>query len=165
MKRNKLKEYSVCHATLLAILACDQVTKYLADTWLVDRVVTLMPTCIFLSYTRNTGAAWSTFQGNGLPLGIIAIFVLIMIFVFRKHLAIKQRCNQAFYGMICAGILGNAIDRLLYGHVVDFINVRLWSYYWPMFNIADASICGGIFLCFLFSFIQRKKKEPKIMFY
>ncbi|MDR2435845.1 MAG: signal peptidase II [Puniceicoccales bacterium] len=165
MKKNKFKAYSVFYAALLMILACDQITKYLADTRLIDKVITVMPMYIFLSHTQNTGAAWSMFQGNGLLLGIIGIFVLIMVFVFRRHLGIKQRCNQAIYGMICAGILGNAVDRLLYGHVVDFINVRLGSYYWPMFNIADASICCGVFLCFLFSFAQRNRGDPKIIFY
>ncbi|MDR2720800.1 MAG: signal peptidase II [Puniceicoccales bacterium] len=165
MKRNKLKEYSIFYAILLAVLACDQITKYLADTRLIDKVIAIMPMCIFLSYTQNTGAAWSMFQGNGLLLGIIGIFVLIMVFIFRRHLDIKQQCNQVIYGMICAGIIGNAVDRLLHGHVVDFINVRLWNYCWPMFNVADASICCGVFLCFLSSFVRRNKKEPKVMFY
>ncbi|MDR3274338.1 MAG: signal peptidase II [Puniceicoccales bacterium] len=165
MKRNKFREYSIFYTVLLIVLTSDRITKFLADTCFVNKAITILPMCVFLSHTRNTGAAWSMLQGNGLLLGIIGIFVLITIFILRRHLNIKQRSNQVIYGMICAGTLGNVIDRLLHGHVIDFIDIRLGGFCWPMFNVADASICCGVFLCFLFTFFPRNKGEPKSTFY
>ncbi|MDR0595870.1 MAG: signal peptidase II [Puniceicoccales bacterium] len=165
MKRNKFGEYPLFHAVLLITLISDQVSKLLADRWLIGRRITVLPKFFFLSYTRNSGAAWSIFQGNGVLLGIIGIFVLVAIFALRKRLEIKQRSNQFAFGMICAGIAGNIIDRLSCGHVVDFIDLRLGTFCWPVFNIADASICSGIFLYFLFTILSGTRKELKIMFY
>jgi signal peptidase II len=161
----RVRAYLVFHAILLVVLLGDQLTKLLADKYLIGKSIAIIPGCIFLSHAQNSGAIWSLFRGNGLLLGVIGILVLVMIFVSRKHLELKRRVNQVVYGMICAGIAGNIIDRLLYGHVIDFIDIRLGSYSWPMFNVADSAICLGIFAYFLFTFFQKKKRETKATFY
>jgi signal peptidase II len=162
---SSLRAYLPFHCILTIILLFDQVSKFLADKFLAGKAVSVFPKFVFLSYTRNTGAAWSIFSGNGELLGVAGVVVLATIFFTRKHLNVKQRYNQIIYGTICAGILGNIIDRLLYGHVVDFVDVRFGSYRWPVFNIADSAICCGVFLCFLFTFLPKNKEEPKIVFH
>jgi signal peptidase II len=162
---NKIRQYLAFHGILIVILLGDQVSKFLADSFLVGKVVTIIPKFAFLSYTQNTGAAWSMFRGNGELLGVVGILVLATIFISRKHLNTKRWDNQIIYGTACAGILGNIIDRLLYGHVVDFIDIRFGPHRWPVFNIADSAICCSVFLCFLFTFLPKNKKEPGTAFY
>ncbi|MDR1255490.1 MAG: signal peptidase II [Puniceicoccales bacterium] len=164
MKRNKFRQYSLFYCILLPVLIGDQLTKFFADMWLVGRTVTIWPKYIFLSYSQNSGAAWSLFQGNALLLGFIGILVLAIMFFSRKHLNIKRCPNQVAYGMICAGIAGNVIDRLSYGHVIDFIDIRLGNFCWPTFNIADAAICCG-FLCIFYLLFSENRRKLKAMFY
>lgn len=165
MKKNKLLEYSSFYTILFIVLIIDQLTKCLASIFLIKDVVILVPEYVFLSYTQNTGAAWSLFQNNSTLLGLLGIIVLIMIFAIREHLEVKKTKNQIIYGLICAGIIGNIIDRLLYGNVIDFIAIRIDSYHWPIFNIADSAICCGVLLCFLFAFSQKNKTRTNFMFY
>ncbi|MEX0323009.1 MAG: signal peptidase II [Puniceicoccaceae bacterium] len=110
----------------------------------------LIPGFLNLAYAINHGAAWGMLEGFSWLLVTLAIVVLVLIAVFRKDLALVQPINQICFGLICGGIVGNTIDRLFRGHVVDFIDVRLPGYQWPTFNVADSAIVvGTIFYIFL----------------
>ncbi len=156
-KKSKIQKYSFFSIILLTILAIDQLTKWLASIFLIKNSVTIVPHILFLSYAKNTGAAWSIFPNNSTLLGYVGILIIILIYTSRKHLEIAKQKNQIIYGLICAGIIGNIIDRLCFGNVIDFIDVRILSFQWPIFNIADAAICIGILLYFLFTFRTKTK--------
>lgn len=102
-----------------------------------------------LVYAVNYGAAWGILQGFAYLLIGLAIVVLVFIYIFRRDLLLQQRHGQWVFGLICGGILGNTVDRLFRGHVVDFLDFTLPFYRWPTFNIADAAIvCGTIWYLF-----------------
>lgn len=153
----KSRQYSSFLKIVLIILVIDQVTKWLATVFLVENAMTIVPYFLSFSYVKNTGAAWSMFQNSGTLLGIFGLFVLFLIFESRERLELKSKSNQISYGLICAGIAGNIIDRLAFGSVVDFIDFQIGRYHWPVFNVADSAICTGVFLYFLFTFYPKTK--------
>jgi signal peptidase II len=91
------------------------------------------------------------FADNSMTLAVLAAVTLIAIFVFRRHLALRHPTVQTCFGLLCGGILGNLVDRLVHGHVVDFIDIRFGSYIYPTFNIADSGIVIGVLLYLLVS--------------
>lgn len=95
-------------------------------------------------HVGNTGAAWSILTGRSVLLAVIAALTLVSIFVWRKTLMLKRPLVQLAFGLLCGGILGNLIDRLRFGHVIDFLDFHFGSYVYPTFNIADCGICIGV---------------------
>jgi signal peptidase II len=104
-----------------------------------------------LNYTINTGAAWGILAGYSdlLFLFRVAVIATLLIILWRR-----PGIASALW-LVVAGALGNALDFLLYGHVVDFLHFVFWGYSFPLFNLADLSITGGAVLLFL-----RKSSRP-----
>jgi signal peptidase II len=129
------------------VLLFDIITKYYIHSHassLALEPIRLGCDRIYITYTQNTGAAWSFLQGHNLELALLGIIVLMIIFwKYSRTITIRP----ITYGLLCGGILGNVIDRLRYGYVTDFIDIHLPFYRWPSFNIADSAIC--IAVCFL----------------
>ncbi len=131
----------------LLVIVADQLTKWLADTQLeYHQAVTVLPYFQwFLSY--NPGAAFSFLSDAGgwqrWFFTILAIVISIVLLVWIKKLNDNEKLTAISLTMILGGAIGNLIDRLLYGHVIDFIQVWLGSYPWPAFNIADSAISVG----------------------
>ena len=132
----------------------DQVSKVIVHRFLTSSVE-IFPGWLFFDLRFNTGSAWSFFAGSANILAWIGIFVLAIMLICRK----KFWGNNCFVGgMICGGILGNTIDRLVYGYVIDFIDVDLQCYRWPTFNIADIAINLGL-LYLVFGSLYASKKN------
>jgi len=119
--------------------------------------IEIIPGFFNLVHVGNTGAAWSLFAGSSAILAVLAAATLVAIFVFRRHLALAHTGVQTCFGLLCGGILGNLVDRILHGHVVDFLDFHFGSYIYPTFNIADAGIVVGVLLYMIVSF--RAKPE------
>ena len=147
-------------------LILDQVSK-----WLVVQVSgfqlglyppfggkVLIPGFLNLAYAVNYGAAWGFLEGYSWLLVILAGVVLALITIFHKDLGLQYKANQYCFGMICSGIIGNTIDRIYRGHVVDFIDMRLPGYQWPTYNVADSAIVIGTFWYIFLQFRQNKRK-------
>ena len=131
----------------------DQFTKYLIFHNYNELVNTNF--ILFkLDFVKNFGAAFNLFSGSRIFLSVISIiFSFILIFIILK----KQTTNliQLYaYSFILGGTIGNGIDRVLNGYVIDFINLNLINF--PVFNIADISINIG-FLFLLYSFFKSKR--------
>lgn len=134
------------------MFAADQATK----AWVFARLpfntfgppghIEIIPGFFNLVHVGNTGAAWSLFSGNSAFLAVLAGATLVAIFVFRRQLELADGGVQACFGLLCGGILGNLVDRILHGHVVDFLDFRFGSYIYPTFNLADAGIVVGVTL-------------------
>lgn len=86
------------------------------------------------------------FSGQSVFLAILAAATLLAIFFWRHALGLRTRLSQIAFGLLCGGIAGNLIDRLLHGHVIDFIDLHFGSYIYPTFNVADSAICIGVAL-------------------
>jgi signal peptidase II len=101
----------------------------------------------------NTGAAWSLFRGNNAVLAVVAVVALVVLFFTRHHFDSRTRLGQTALGLIFGGIIGNLIDRLRAGHVIDFVYFYIHSggkeIGFPAFNVADSAICIGVALVLL----------------
>jgi signal peptidase II len=146
----KSRYFSVAFAVSLVI---DQLTK----TWVVTTLaftdqVSVIDGFFYLTHVRNPGAAFSLFadapEAIRAPffIGTTLIALGLIISFFRK-LSPGDRLSALALGLILGGAVGNLLDRLIYGEVVDFLHLRLWAgYSWPDFNVADSSIVIGVAL-------------------
>ena len=114
-----------------------------------------------LTYVQNTGSAFGLFPDQSLTLTIVAIAGLVIILLFYHYLSGSGSLSTLAMGLIFGGAIGNLIDRIRFGYVVDFIDVRLWNeYHWPSFNVADSAITVGTIAlaCFIF-FVMKEEVE------
>ena len=109
-----------------------------------------------LTYMRNQGAAFSFLSGAGgwqrwFFIGL-AIVASVFIFVWLRKLDPSRRREAVAWALVLGGALGNLIDRILYGYVIDFLDVYVGDWHWPAFNVADSAITVGVALLLLDSF-------------
>lgn len=146
---------------LLGIVG-DRVTKlWVERTMELGQSIPLIPGVFQFTYIENTGAAWSLFQNSGGFLKWISLAValgLIALAVFGKPMG---RWEQAGYGCILAGAIGNGIDRFIAGAVVDFLDFVLIRF--PIFNLADVSINIGVACLIVGLLLEDKPERPKLM--
>jgi signal peptidase II len=118
-----------------------------------------------ITHWTNEGAAFSLFADAGSPnivrWALIAFTLIAAVAVFIAMLRLGDRISvtTVALALILGGALGNLHDRIAYGSVVDFIEVHIFSYHWPDFNVADSSIVTGACLLFLDSLRPHKKRE------
>ena len=150
----------------LAIIVFDQVTKLAVLKYLGFREEKEIVDGFFkLVHWGNTGAAWSMFSGNNGVLAVVAIAALVVLFFTRHHFNVHTLGGQVSLGLIFGGIVGNLIDRLRVGHVVDFLYFYVYrrdgqTAGFPAFNVADSAICVGVGLLFLLSWQNDGDKAP-----
>jgi signal peptidase II len=149
----------------LPLILSDQFTK-----WLIQQnipygdEISIVPGFFSLVHVSNTGAAFSLLQGNNLffiALAIVALAVVIFLLVRDRWQTDPSRrlqwTTKVSLAFLAAGILGNLIDRLVKGSVVDFLHFYFREYAWPSFNVADSCICVAAGLLILASF---RKQGP-----
>ncbi|MDD5097763.1 MAG: signal peptidase II [Candidatus Omnitrophica bacterium] len=132
---------------MLIIITCviflDQLTKYFAINFLqLNTPVSLINNFLYLTLVHNRGAAFGLFKNQLLMFVLISVFAIALIFF---HLKNKKNSfvSRIALSMILAGAVGNLIDRLRFGYVIDFLDFRVW----PVFNLADSAITiAAIFL-------------------
>jgi len=98
-----------------------------------------------LIYAKNSGMAFGMLPGWNHVLTFVSTFAIVFIFMYYRQLK-PTRWMKISLGMVMGGVLGNLVDRVVYGYVTDFIQVRWWFIHyrwWPSFNIADVCICAG----------------------
>jgi signal peptidase II len=146
-------------STLIIVL--DQLAKYWAVTQLpLHQAVNVMP--YFDWYlTYNRGAAFSFLADAGgwqrWFFTITAIMISSVIFFWIKKLEPNEKMTATSLSLILGGAIGNLIDRIYLGYVVDYVQIWLGNYPWPAFNIADAAISVGAVILILTSFTDSKK--------
>ncbi len=135
----------------LAVLVLDHITKWLARTELDPvHAIEVIPGYLRISYVSNTGVAFGLFRDLDSPwkpyvLAAMAIVAVIVIFVYSFRMPSSRLLLQSALAVIMGGILGNFVDRVLQGYVVDFIEFHIRdAFYWPTFNVADSAITAGI---------------------
>ena len=149
----------------LLVVALDQLTKQIVLRLLgyAQEKVVIEGFFKFVHW-GNTGAAWSLFRGNNGLLAGIALFALLVLFLSRHYFDSRTLLSQIAFGLIFGGIVGNLIDRLRAGHVIDFIYFYLQQpngaeIGFPAFNVADSAICTGVGLIFLITW--KNEHAPK----
>lgn len=123
----------------------DQLSKIIVSIYLVNNPITVFDNFFLLRYATNTGAAWSILSNHQIILSLISIVFLILIFIFKKNFKSNTRNDFAF-ALLYGGILGNLVDRIIHGYVIDFLDFYIFGYNYPIFNIADMAIVVGIIL-------------------
>lgn len=142
-------------AIALVIVALDQWTKAMIRAKLATIGVSEIIKGFFeFSYTENTGAAFGSFQGKNAIFIVVGIIALAFIFYIFRSLN-KNTWMRISFGLILGGALGNLIDRIAFGFVIDFIRIRVTqSIWWPNFNIADAGITVGAIMFAVYKLID-----------
>src|SRR5579859_5847919 len=149
----------------LFIIGLDQLTKTIVLRFLgyAQEKVVIDGFFKFVHW-GNTGAAWSLFRGNNNILALVALVALVVLFFSRHHFDSRTLLGQIAFGLIFGGIVGNLIDRLLRGHVIDFLYFYLQQrggeVGFPAFNVADSAICTGVGLIFLITWRNERHPAP-----
>ncbi len=139
----------------------DQITKvYIDRSMQLFDSITIVENFFHITYVRNKGAAFS-FLSNAswrLPFFITVsiIAALVILIAFRK-LRDDQRLAQISLAMIFSGAVGNLIDRIRLGEVIDFLDAHWYRHHWPAFNVADSLICVGVFLLAIDMLLEEKR--------
>jgi len=150
LKRRK-RDTLVLPVTGAFVLLVDQVSKHLVTAWLAegqswDAVSWLAP-LFSITHVTNTGAVFGLFPRWGDFLIVVAVVVIVAIILYYRHLPHGQWLVRIALGLQLGGAVGNLVDRLRQGFVVDFIDLNFWPLHgWPVFNVADASIVAGVTL-------------------
>jgi len=131
-------------------LVIDQISKRAVMTSLRPgeswNPVAALERWVSLTYVTNTGAAFGLFPDYGVIFMVIAVVVIAAIILYYRHLPGEQWLVQASLGLQLGGALGNLLDRLRHGHVIDFIDFKVW----PVFNVADSSVFVGVVILAFF---------------
>lgn len=163
------RHYQLLLILATVVLVLDQATKL----WIVHLSglilgayppfggIEVIPGVFNLVYAVNPGAAWGILAGYSWLFLCIAGAALVGLVVYRRALELARRPYSIAFGLIVGGIIGNVIDRIAYGHVIDFLDVDLQFYRWPTFNVADSAILLGVSWMIVFSqFFDRPPSLP-----
>lgn len=133
------------------VVVADRLSKMLVESTLVPhRVVHILP-CLALTYVRNTGAAFGLLASAPahlrLPFLVLStVLAGAVLLWFLRETPADRRWQVGALGGILGGAVGNLIDRLRYGEVIDFVDLHWAEWHWPAFNVADAAITVGVVL-------------------
>ena len=145
------------------IVLADRFTK----TWVAAHIpiggaIPVIPRVLRITHWTNEGAAFSLFAESASPQLVrwvlvgFALVLVLGVLIALVRLGDRFTLTTIALALIFAGALGNVHDRILYGSVVDFIEVHIFSYHWPDFNVADSSVVTGACLLFLDSLLPKR---------
>lgn len=165
--------YQRLFITAAIILLLDQATKI----WIFNRLpldsyfypdsIEIIEGFFYIVHIGNEGAAWGILSGYGFLLAMFALIALFAIYKLRHTLELHRKTMQYAFGLLTGGVIGNLIDRLVHGHVIDFLDFHLPFSIpgilpdgrYPSFNVADAGIVVGVFAYIIISFFPPGEKS------
>ena len=166
-----MKRFLILFAAVSNLVLVDAVTKELARGYLRGagasrpRVIEVIPNIFNLAYVENRGCAWGMFQGQVWPLAVFGLVALAFLIWKRKSVfstsASFLHLSAVAEPLLYAGILGNIIDRLFRGYVIDMFDFHWGIHHFPCFNVADSLICISVGLLLLASLFEGRKKQAK----
>ncbi len=138
----------------------DQVLKIIVDSKMVLNTSKEIITDFFnISYVRNFGAAWSILAGNRFFLILVALVSLVIFYLYFVKDKKLSKLETLSYGILIGGILGNLIDRIIHGYVIDYLDFMIFKYDFPVFNFADMCIVISVGLIIINMFIGDDNSE------
>ena len=142
--------------TAVLIVAADQITKSRVTATLpISVTIPVWPPVVYLYHTTNDGVAWSLLRRQTGLMSFMAVAFCIGLLVFGRDAIRKSTPVAIAMGLLLGGALGNLIDRVRLGYVVDFIDVHIGSFYrWPTFNVADSAITSGMILIVIYFWLM-----------
>jgi len=140
----------------IIILLIDQISKIIINIYL-NGTYTIINNFFYLENVKNYGASFSILSDKVNLLILLTVIAIIIIINFMYNFKLNKR-NSIAFGFLLGGICGNLIDRIFLGYVRDFISFKIFSYYFPIFNIADTFIVIGVILL-IFAIIKGEDKK------
>lgn len=148
------------------VVTLDQATKWMASHWLEPYAQYQLLSWFNLTLVHNTGAAFSFLSGaSGWQrwfFTVLTIVVSVLIVIWLKRLKPGERWTAIALALILGGAIGNLIDRLAYGHVIDFVQWHYQQWYWPTFNVADSAISVGAALLVIHGVFFQKQESKRL---
>lgn len=133
----------------------DYVTKYFIQQHFVPgESLPIIPNVFHITYILNYGAAFGILRDQRIFFLTVVVILIVALWVFRKQIKNGGMLPQLGASLLVSGALGNALDRLVRGAVVDFFDFRIW----PIFNVADIGICIGVVLLAIYFWRYDSKK-------
>jgi len=133
-------------------LIIDFVSKLIVSNLMnVHDSIPVIKDFFYISYFRNTGGAWSILNNHTWLLTLISLIIIIFLVYYVYKNKPKNRLEKIGYSMIIAGSIGNLMDRIIYGYVIDFFDFNIFGYNYPIFNFADVFIVVGVFFLIIYN--------------
>lgn len=149
------------------VVFLDRLTKALVTARIpIGGAIDVIPHFLRITHWTNEGAAFSLFADSTSPNKVrwalisFSVLAAVVVLVVMVKLGNRLTLTTVALALVFAGALGNVHDRILYGSVVDFVEVNIFGYHWPDFNVADSAIVTGACLLLLDSLRTRKSPEP-----
>lgn len=171
----KIARYRLLYLSAIVVFILDQLTK----TWIFNNLeldsyfapdsIEVIKGFFYIVHIGNEGAAWGMFSGYGGLLALFALVALFAIYKLRHSLELHRKPMQWAFGLLVGGILGNMVDRLVHGHVIDFLDFHFpFTIPWvmptgryPSFNIADCGIVIGTIIYLILSLRAEHSKQTE----
>ena len=146
----------------IIFVIADQVSKLIViNTLSKTKSVEVIKSFFYLTYTNNNGAAFSILTGKRILLIIVTLIVIGILVYYIRKTEIKENINKIALSLVIGGSIGNLIDRIVRGAVVDFLDFKIFGYNYPIFNLADTFIVLGVFLLLIGMFRKDKNNDRR----
>ncbi|WP_020059231.1 signal peptidase II [Bacillus sp. 123MFChir2] len=144
----------------LFVIAIDQVSKWIIVKEMeLGESIPIIDNVLYITSHRNRGAAWGILENKMWFFYIITVIFVIFILFYMKKYAKTDKLLGISLGLILGGAIGNFIDRVVRKEVVDFIHTYIFSYNFPVFNVADSALCVGVALIIIQTLLEGKKTK------
>ena len=151
--------YLLSPILICCLIVVDQATKWLVRAhFALHESRPVINGFFSLTYVRNRGAAWGILSGWRIILVVLAAVMLFVLARYRTKIFGSRAIGRVSFVLLVAGIIGNVIDRVWLGYVVDFLDFYIRTSHFPAFNVADSCICIGVGLYMLASLIFPQKE-------
>ena len=141
------------------LLGLDLLLKYLVSSYLTT--VNIVDNFFSLTYVLNDGAAFSLLASKTYLLVLIALLCLLFI-VYEVNNNLDDRVLSIGYSLVLAGLLGNFIDRLIDGYIIDYLSFKIFTLNFPVFNLADILIVVGIIIVIIKEILKERGKRYEV---
>lgn len=149
---------NMIYTVIIIFLIIDIISKLIVSrVCTLNNSVSVINNFFSITYTHNYGGAWSLFSDSTILITVISIIVIIGIIIYLSKKKINNKIESLGYAFLLGGAIGNLIDRIIYGYVIDFLDFNIFGYNFPIFNIADMGIVIGIFLIIVIEIRGNKK--------
>lgn len=151
-----------------SVIVTDQLSKlHIMQTMRLHESIPIIPNLFSLTYIRNPGAAFGLMAGSSnafrmVFFGLTSVFALVLLGTILYRMPEREWMGRLSVAAILGGAVGNLIDRLRFGEVIDFLDVYIDNYHWPAFNVADSAITVGV-IVLIIHFMFEKQDVPPVV--
>ena len=157
--------YRILLVVSAIVLVLDQVTKFYIDRSMqLYSSIPVVEHFFNITYLRNKGAAFGIFADSRFRLPffiLVSVIAVVVIVTVIRRLRDDQTLAAVSLSLIFSGALGNLIDRIRLGEVIDFLDAHWYAHHWPAFNIADSAICIGVALLAIDMYLEERRTATK----